>query len=127
MKHKAKLKHESETRTGYYCRVEEKHYLILDDAEIVLDDSRGEYAIIGFFEIDPDTLQPVRTFGGGIAARRKHLGFSQEKLAQRAGISRNYLSQIERDEAQNISVDIFLRLGDALGITRDELIEMWRG
>lgn len=127
MRHKAKLKINERTTDGYYCAIEGKHYLILDDAEVIGPDPALDLVITGFVEIDPDTLQPVHTFGAAIAAKRKHLGFSQEKLARKAGLSRNYLSQIERDEAQNISVDIFLRLGDALGIEESELIEMWRG
>lgn len=127
MKHKAQLRYEGGgTATGYYCQIGEKHYLILDDAEMVWGDDLGENSIIGFFEIDPDTLQPMRTFGSTIAVRRKHLGFSQEKLARMAGVSRNYVSQIEGGKGQNLSAKVLFALGDALGIECEELIKMWR-
>lgn len=125
MKHRAKLKANDRTMDGYHCIIEGKDYLILDDAEIV----QGEYGsnmINGFVEIDPDTLQPVRTFGSAIAARRKHLGFSQEKLARMAGVSRNYVSQVECGKGRNLSAKVLFALGDVLGIENEELIKMWR-
>lgn len=46
--------------------------------------------------------------------RRKELGLSQQALADRAGISRNYVSLIERGKAYNISVKILHQLAAAL-------------
>ncbi len=125
MKYKAKLKINDKIATGYDCQVSERHFLILDDAELV-NNNFFDRLIHGFVEIDPDTLEPVRTFGSTIAARRKHLRFSQEKLAHRAGISRNYVSQIERGEADNPSAKALFAVGEALGISDEELIRLWK-
>ena len=40
----------------------------------------------------------MNDFGDNVRKRRCEEGLSQEKLAQTVGISRNYLSQIERGE-----------------------------
>ena len=60
--------------------------------------------------------------GRRIKDRRQELRMSQEALAQRADISRNYLSIIERGEARNISTGILNQLADALEVTSGELI-----
>ncbi len=47
--------------------------------------------------------------------RRRELGISQSSLAKLAGISRNYVSMIERGEAQNVSINVLNSLAAALG------------
>lgn len=61
-----------------------------------------------------------------IAARnlrilRKQKGLSQEELAFQAGINRNYVGQIEREE-KSPTVDIVEKLAIALGTEPVELI-----
>ncbi|MCB9134205.1 MAG: helix-turn-helix transcriptional regulator [Anaerolineales bacterium] len=53
--------------------------------------------------------------------RRRALGISQSELAERAGISRNYVSLIERAEASNLSLNVLHNLANALGVTAAEL------
>lgn len=55
-----------------------------------------------------------------IAEARKELKMSQEDLAEAAGCSRVYVSQIERGATHNVSLDIARRLARALGGTLDE-------
>jgi transcriptional regulator with XRE-family HTH domain len=55
--------------------------------------------------------------GRRVVDRRKDMGLSQEALAQRAGISRNYISLIERGEARNVSLNIMGQLAIALETT----------
>ena len=55
-------------------------------------------------------------FGKKIRERRVEEGLSQEKLAQAVGISRNYLSQIERGQATNLSWQVMERLTSVLGL-----------
>lgn len=45
---------------------------------------------------------------------RKQKGFSQEELADFAGINRNYVGQIEREE-KSPTVDVIEKLAMALG------------
>ena len=52
---------------------------------------------------------------------RQALGLSQEAIAERADISRNYLSQLERD-LQSPTVATFLRLCVALKVKGSDLI-----
>ncbi len=50
-------------------------------------------------------------------------GWSQESLAERAGIHRNYLGGIERNE-RNVGLDNIENLARALGVTVSELLEV---
>ena len=63
-----------------------------------------------------------RTLGRQVLDRRKNMGLSQEALAERAGVSRNYISIIERGEAHNVSTNILGQLAVALGTTPTELM-----
>ncbi|MDX2240045.1 MAG: helix-turn-helix transcriptional regulator [Leptolyngbyaceae cyanobacterium bins.302] len=56
-------------------------------------------------------------FGRQIRERRREEGLSQEELATQVGISRNYLSQIERGQANNLSWHVRECLASALGIS----------
>ncbi|MBU0513922.1 MAG: helix-turn-helix transcriptional regulator [Proteobacteria bacterium] len=50
-------------------------------------------------------------------------GLSQEELARKVDISRNYLSQIERGVATNLSWQVVERLITTLGIRSSEILE----
>ena len=63
----------------------------------------------------------VIELGRQIFRRRKELGITQGELAEQAGISRNYVSLIERGEASNVSVNILNSLAAALETTPAEL------
>ena len=63
----------------------------------------------------------VKELSHQVSKRRKVMGLSQEDLAQKADISRNYVSLIERGEARNVSLNILDRLATALGTTPAEL------
>ena len=58
-----------------------------------------------------------------IAAIRKIRGLSQEKLSEKAGISRGYLSIIEAPGmAQDFTMETFFNIADALEVDPAELI-----
>ena len=62
-----------------------------------------------------------RTIGSRIARRRKNLGLTQAKVAERCEISDQYLSNIER--AVSIpSLEVFMRICNALDTTPDVLL-----
>ncbi|MCP4423538.1 MAG: helix-turn-helix transcriptional regulator [Chloroflexi bacterium] len=63
----------------------------------------------------------VKTLGEQVFVYRRKLGLSQGKLADLAEISRNYVSLIERGEAQNVSLNIVNQLAAALGVAPAEL------
>lgn len=58
-----------------------------------------------------------RSFGLKVRNRRMEEGWSQEDLAKKAGISRPYLSRIERGVAKNLSLQVAEKLVTVLGLT----------
>lgn len=62
-------------------------------------------------------------FGDAIRIRRKELGLSQEALSFRAGLHRNYISDIERG-LKSPSLRVIVKLAEALGMTVSALVQM---
>ena len=61
--------------------------------------------------------------GIAIAALRKLRGMSQEKLAEKAGVSRSLISSIEAPGiANSFSLEVFFDIADALEIEPADLI-----
>jgi transcriptional regulator with XRE-family HTH domain len=61
-------------------------------------------------------------YGSKLRFAREALGISQEALAEKAGLHRTYIGQVERGE-RNISIDNLEKLADAVG---EQLWEMLR-
>lgn len=61
-------------------------------------------------------------FGHAMRARREDLGLTQEELAERAGIHRTYVADIERGK-RNVALINIERLGKALTLSLAELFE----
>lgn len=57
-----------------------------------------------------------------VAVERQLRGLSLSQLADKAGISKSYLSQLESGKQENPSLDVLNKLADALGITVGRLI-----
>ena len=53
---------------------------------------------------------------------RKQKGWSQERLAQEAGISYNTLIKVERNGIKNPKIETVIKLADALEVSLDELV-----
>jgi DNA-binding XRE family transcriptional regulator len=62
------------------------------------------------------------SLGERIKTRRQQLGWTQDRLASEAGISKGFLSDLERDE-RNVSAEYLQRIARALGVTLDFLVE----
>ena len=60
--------------------------------------------------------------GVKVRVLRKERGLTQEKLAEMAEISINYLSKIENNRIKNVGVLITFRLAKALGVTSGYLM-----
>jgi transcriptional regulator with XRE-family HTH domain len=60
--------------------------------------------------------------GNTIRNKRKHLGITQEALAELSGLSVNYISKIERINDQNISLKSLNAIADALRVEVTELL-----
>ena len=59
--------------------------------------------------------------GPVLAGWREDLGWTQEELAQRAGISRGYLSRLERDVPEQPGLTVLSRVCGAMGHSWAEL------
>jgi transcriptional regulator with XRE-family HTH domain len=66
--------------------------------------------------VSPDEKAQLKAFGLRVRKLREQLGWSQEHLAERAGLHRTYISGLERGE-RNVSVLNILRLARALKTT----------
>lgn len=61
----------------------------------------------------------MNTFAQQVRDRRRQERLSQEELAHQVGISRNYLSQIERGQATNLSWQVREKLSAILGLKQE--------
>ena len=53
---------------------------------------------------------------------RKKAGWSQQKLAEKAGLSYNTITKIEQSVATMPTIQTMIKIADAFGITLDELV-----
>jgi transcriptional regulator with XRE-family HTH domain len=65
-------------------------------------------------------LMDINDIGKMVFQKRREKGWNQEELAKFAGISRNYVSQIERGEAERVSLKIINKLNNVLNINSSE-------
>jgi transcriptional regulator with XRE-family HTH domain len=63
------------------------------------------------------------SLGGRIRELRLARGWSQDDLAKRAGISRGYVSLLEREKPVRIVAEKVSALATALGVPKDSLLE----
>jgi len=61
-------------------------------------------------------------FGKSVRALREERGYSQEELAERAGLHRNYVGGIERGE-RNVALENIAKLAKALAVRTRDLFE----
>ncbi len=65
--------------------------------------------------------QDLIELGNRIRDRRQELRLSQEKVAEKAGISVNTVSRIEGGQSA-MSIEIFIKMVQILGVDADELL-----
>jgi transcriptional regulator with XRE-family HTH domain len=71
--------------------------------------------------MDDVPSEPKQQFGRNVCRLRTGLGTTQEKLSERAGISRRYLQEIEAGRL-NPTVGVAARLRSALKCSWDDLL-----
>jgi len=59
-------------------------------------------------------------FGARVRQLRDERGYSQEELAERAGLHRNYVGGVERGE-RNVALENIIKLAKALSVTPGDL------
>lgn len=67
-------------------------------------------------------LTARQVFARNLRMSRRIRDISQEQLALSAGMSRSYVSGIEREE-RNVSIDNMGELAEALGVALKELVD----
>ena len=75
-----------------------------------------------FRYIVPSRLRIYKILGEAIRNERVQAGFSQEKLAEKANLTRNYIGQIERAE-KRIHLETLAKIAKALGVRVRDLVD----
>ena len=65
------------------------------------------------------------TIGERIRKRRQELGLSQQELADKAGVNRPTISELESGKQLGLTVDTAKRLARVLGVGIDYLAGTW--
>ncbi|MFZ3065462.1 MAG: helix-turn-helix transcriptional regulator [Nitrospirota bacterium] len=63
-----------------------------------------------------------KRFGLNLKNLREQKGWSQEKLAEKSGLHRTYISGLERG-IRNPTIDILQEVANALGVTPSDLLK----
>ena len=69
-----------------------------------------------------DSSTPLTQLGSTIRQRRQELGLSQEDLAEKSGLHRNYIGGVERGE-RNIGFINLVRVAEALEMPLSRLMK----
>jgi transcriptional regulator with XRE-family HTH domain len=77
----------------------------------------------GLLTYEPSThLFPMNSIGERIRQHRQKLGYTQERLAAEAGISKGFISDVETGNRQP-SAEYLLRIANALKVSTDYLMK----
>ena len=68
----------------------------------------------------PSAVRLYKILGETIRAERIKSGFSQEELAEKANLTRNYIGQTERAE-KRITLEALAKIARALGVSVSQL------
>lgn len=71
--------------------------------------------------VSPQTCKLVTVFAANVRARRAELGYTQEALAELAGVHRTYVGMLERGE-KNVTIYNIERLAQALDLAPASLL-----
>ncbi len=95
---------------------------MVSDGGAVVALAAGETWVV---DAEPEERLPVpdtRMVGGWIRWRRSRARLSQAKAAMKMGISTDTLVAVETGRRALIQVDTAVRIADALGLSREELV-----
>lgn len=66
--------------------------------------------------------EKAKSLAWRVRSSREDLEWNQENLADKSGVSRSYISNIESGRIANVTIDIAFALADALGVSRAYII-----
>jgi transcriptional regulator with XRE-family HTH domain len=72
----------------------------------------------------PEEEEMLKRFGERLRSLRKEKGFTQEDLAEKAGFTRSYYTEIERGK-RNVSLLNITKLAVCLGVSLTELLDFY--
>lgn len=67
-------------------------------------------------------MYSAKTFADRLLLARRDMRWDQGELASKSGVSRGYISEIERGVKRNIGVEIVVSLAEALGVSVSYLL-----
>ena len=67
-------------------------------------------------------MSHMTTLGKRLLLSRRDLRLNQEELSEISGVSRQYISDIERGRAKNVGVEVVFALAKALGVSVEYLL-----
>lgn len=62
-------------------------------------------------------MYSAKTLSDRLHLLRRDMKWDQSELAERSGVSRGYISEIERGVKQNVGVEVVFALAEALGVS----------
>jgi DNA-binding XRE family transcriptional regulator len=106
-----------------YLRLKEEAEMLQDVAEY---DAAKEALAQGEELIPGEVTFAILDGENPIRVWRKHRGLTQQELAERAGISKPYLSQIETGKRTG-TAEVLAAIADALDVTLDDVMPVDTG
>lgn len=83
----------------------------LSNGNCIVEMTHNEWGVLATNEQKLNGLD----LAAAIKAYRKRTGETQQRLADKTGVSRNYISQLEHGKAVNVSLDIYQRIVREIG------------
>lgn len=69
------------------------------------------------FEDYTEGMYDAKRFGNNVLLSRRDQGIKQDELADAAGVSRAYITNIEAGRGENVGVAVIFRIAEKLGVT----------
>jgi HTH-type transcriptional regulator, competence development regulator len=66
----------------------------------------------------------MKTFGQTLQTLRRSKNVSQRELAEKVGVDFSYISKVENDRLPPPAADTIVKICEALGVPRDELLAL---
>ena len=106
---------------GYYILKKMNVELDLQDF-IPFIEKQGHHIILMVISVDMSQIEKYEQLGLNIAYYRRKRKYTQEQLAEKVGVDRTHMGNIEQDRS-GASLDVVFRLADALEVPVSRLFE----